>query len=399
VLEGSVRKAGEEVRITAQLIRADDGFHLWSETWNRTLEDIFAIQDQIAADVADQLKVTLLGEAPKVEETDPEAYSLFLQARHLNRQFTAESIVQADDIFMQVLAIDSTYAPAWAGRARNYATQIAAGLRPQEEGLRQSKEYARRALEIDPNYAWGYAVLGGIAYGLENDLLGALRDYERALELDPNDMDVLTESLDLLRNLGRLDESIAIGEHAVARDPINASLHSRLAITYFTAGRLDESIAAMRTSLRLIPGRIAGHYWIGLALFIKGEPEAALASFAQEEADPEYRVKGMALALYELGRIPEFEAAFAELREGWGERWPSEIAHVYAWIGDADAAFEWLDRAVAQNEDGLNQQFDNPLYRRLHDDPRWAAFLEETGTSPEQLAELAAIKFEVRLPQ
>ncbi len=396
VLEGSVRKSGEEVRITAQLIRADDGFHMWSETWNRTLEDIFTIQDEIASDVVDQLEITLLGVAPTVEETDPEAYALLLQARHLNRQFTAEGLGQAETIYRQALAIDSSYAPAWAGLARNYASQVGNGLRPPEDGIRVAKEAARRAIETDPNYAWGYAVLAGISYGLENDLLGALHDYERALELDPNDIDVLTESLDLLRNLGRHDESAAVGEYAIARDPINASVHGRLAITYLTAGRLDEGIAAMRTSLRLSPGRIAGHYWIGTGLFMKGEPEAALASFAQEEADPEYRVKGMALALYELGRIPEFEAAFAELREGWGERWPSEIAHVYAWIGDADAAFEWLDRAVAQNEDGLSQQFDNHLYRKLHGDPRWDDFLERTGTSP---AQLAAIEFDVRLPQ
>jgi len=396
VLEGSVRKSDNQVRITAQLIRADDGFHLWSKTWDRTLEDIFTIQDEIAADVTDQLKVTLLGEAPTVKETDPEAYSLFLQARHLDRQFTTEGLGQAETLYEQALAIDSSYAPAWAGLARLYANQVGNGLVPPEEGARLAKEAARRALEIDPGYAWGYAVRGGIADGLENDLLSALRDYERAVELDPNDMDVLTESMNLLRNLGRYDESVAIGEYALARDPINAGVHGRLAITYFTAGRLDESIASMRTSLRLSPGRIAGYYWIGLALFMKGDTEAALASFAQEEADPEYRVKGMALAQYELGRIPEFEAAFAELREGWGERWPSEIAHVYAWIGDADAAFEWLDRSVAQNEDGLNQQFDNPLYRKLHGDPRWAEFLETTGTSPEQLA---AIKFEVRLPQ
>lgn len=331
-----------------------------------------------------------------VEETDPEAYALMLQARHLARQFTTDGLGQAETLYKQALAIDSSYAPAWAGLARNYSRKVGNGLLAPEEGTRLAKEASRRALEIDPDYAWGYAVRGGILDGLDNDLLGALRDYERAVELDPNDMDVLTESMNLLRNLGRIDESVAIGEYALARDPINASVHGRLAISFFNAGRLDESIASMRTSLRLSPGRIAGHYWIGLALFMKGDTEAALASFAQEEEDPEYRVKGMALASYELGRLDEFEAAFAELREGWGERWPSEIAHVYAWIGDADAAFAWLDRSVAQNEDGLNQQFDNPLYRRLHSDPRWDSFLERTGTSPEQLA---AIEFDVRLPE
>jgi hypothetical protein len=129
---------------------------------------------------------------------------------------------------------------------------------------------------------------------------------------------------------------------------------------------------------------------------LEGDAEAALEAFSLEEGDEEYRIKGMSLAYHDLGRTAEFESAFRELRDTWGERWPSEVAHVYAWIGDSDAAFEWLDRSVQQNEDGLGSQYLRPLLAPLHDDPRWVAFRERTGTSDEQLA---AIEFEVTLPQ
>src|SRR4030095_9769425 len=135
VLEGSVRKAGNSVRITAQLIKAGTNTHLWSQTYDRKLDDIFAIQDEIAADVVKQLKVTLLGSAPKARTTDPEAYSLYLQAVQLGRQFTAEAFQQSDALFRKVLAIDPRYAPAWAGLARNFNNETGQGLLPGKEGF------------------------------------------------------------------------------------------------------------------------------------------------------------------------------------------------------------------------------------------------------------------------
>jgi len=391
VLEGSVRKSDTQVRITAQLIRADDGFHLWSKTWDRTLDDIFAIQDEIAADVAEQLQVTLLGAAPTVEEIDPEAYALVLQARHLGRQFTPESFELSNTMYEQALAIEPDYAEAWAGRARNYSFGASNGLLPIDEGYRLAGEAANRALTIDPENADAYAVLSNIASTFHNDLATAARQLERAFELDPTNLDIIRGAGTLARDLGRLDEAIALTKYVIDRDPVNAGAHGGMGIIYQYAGRLDEGLASARTGLRLSPGRLASNYFIGNVLLLKGQYEEALA-----ESDEEYRVKGTALALWELGRQEEFEAAFADLRERWGEQWPSEVAHVYAWIGDADAAFEWLDKAVAQNEDGLLTQFNRHWYDPVHDDPRWAAFLEETGTSPEQLA---AIEFEVRLPQ
>jgi TolB-like protein/cytochrome c-type biogenesis protein CcmH/NrfG len=395
VLEGSVRKAGNRVRVTAQLIDARSDKHMWSDTWDRSLDDIFAIQDEIAADVADQLKVALLGATLTVEETDPEAYALFLQARQLGRQVTAESLEQSVALYEQALAIDPDYAAAWAGMARTYRQQANAGLRPFAD-IPLGREAANRALAIDPGYADAHATLAWIASDYDGDPADAVRHYQRALALDPTNPDIIVDAAVLARDLGRLHEAITLLKYAVARDPVNPVGHQSLATSYLWAGRLDEAIASYRTALTLSPGRISAQYGIGTALLLKGEPEPALAAFALEEGDEEYRVKGTALALHALGRTAEFESAFSELRERWGDRWPSEVAHVYAWIRDADAAFEWLDMAVLQNEDGLNSQFLRPFYAPVHTDPRWAAFRERTGTSE---AQLDAIEFEVQLPQ
>jgi len=392
ILEGSVRKAGNQVRITAQLIRAEDGYQVWSQRWDRTLDDIFVIQDEIAQDVAEHLTVTLLGEAPRVEETDPEAYALYLRARHLGLRRTAESLEQSNALFEQALADEPDYAPAWAGLAANYHSQARNGLRPIEDGFELAREAANRALEIDPGNAPAQAVLGGIAQDFDNDLASAARHFELALELEPSNPEIINDAAVLARYLGRLGEAVALQEFAIARDPVGPTGHYRLGLNYLWAGRLDEAIASLRTALSLSPAFIGAHYNIGTALLLKGDPEAALVAFQKEEGDEEYWIKGTALALHALGRQAEYQAAFEELRTRWGEQWPSEVAHVYAWTGDADAAFEWLDRAVAQNEDGLTEQFPQPFYAPVHADPRWQAFRERTGTSE---AQLAAIDFEV----
>jgi adenylate cyclase len=395
ILEGSVRKSGNQVRITVQLIEARSDTHLWSETYDRQLEEIFVIQDEIAATVVEQLKITLLGAAPKAQETDPEAYTLYLQARHLGRQGIAEGYEQSNAIYQRALAIEPNYAAAWVGLATNYGNQMGKSLLPVAEGYTLAREAANKALSINPDYAPAYSALGWIAMIYDNDLVQAARHYERALALDPADTVIIANAATLLRNLGRLDESITLNEYATARDPVDPAGHSNLGNAYLWAGRWDEAFASFQTALRLSPGRIGAHYHIGLALLLKGETEAALAEFSLE-GDEDYRTKGTALALYALGRQGEYQAKLAEVIERLGAEWPSEVAHVYAYSGDADTAFEWLDKAVDQNESGLSDQFMRSFYTPLHGDPRWAAFLERVGSSPEQLD---AIEFKVTLPK
>jgi len=398
VLEGSVRKSGNEVRITAQLIRADDGFHMWSDTWDRSLDNIFEIQDEIAADVVEQLKVTLLGEEPTAEVTDPEAYALFLQARQLGRQVTAEGYERSNALYEQALEIEPQYAAAWAGLADNYAVQTGnLGLWPLAEGYGMAREAANRALAIDPEYAPAYAVLGRIASDYDNDLAAAARYIGRALELDPTNLDLLRQASFLAEYLGRMDEAIAIQEYIVAHDPVNAGALTTMGFRYWNAGRPDEAITAFRTALNLSPGQGFTSVGLGSALLMKGEPEEALRAIEQEPSE-EWRLVGLAMAHYALGQPAESDAALAQLldveREAPG--WAYNIAEVTAFRGEADRAFEWLDRAVQYNDPGLTGIPTDPALDNIRDDPRWLPFVESIGKAPEQLA---AIQFDVRLPQ
>ncbi len=395
VLEGSVRKSGNQVRITTQLIRADDGFHLWSRTWDRTLDDIFAIQDEIAADVVAQLQVTLLGAVPTVEETDPAAYTLFLQARQLGRQRTAEGFERSIALYQQALVIDPEYVAAWAGLASVYSRQTGDALRPIDEGFELAREAANRALAIDPEHAAAYAELGRIAEVYDSDLVAATRHVGRALELDPTNVDIIQVAARLVQNLGRLDEAIALTEYVVARAPVSATGHFRLGLAYAWAGRRDEAIASLRTALSLNPGRNAAQYLIGVMLLEKGEPEAALQAMQQEAAES-LRLIGLSMAHHALDQVAESDAVLTELIDKYEEGSAYNIAYVLAFRGEADGAFEWLDKAVEYSDPGLSQIAVETLFANIHDDPRWLPFLESIGKSPEQLA---AIEFEVRLPQ
>jgi len=393
ILEGSVRRSGNTLRITAQLIDARSDTQLWSETWDRPLDDIFTIQDEIAATVVEQLKVTLLGEVPHAQETSAEAYALYLQARHLGRQITAESFAQSNALYQQALAIDPDYTAAWDGLARNYARQVGNGLLSFEEGSTLAHEAAEKALALDPNSAQAHALLGWITMLFDKDLAQAARHIERALQLAPTDLAIIRNAARLLHALGRLDEAIVLEEHAIAQDPVDPIGHANLGTNYLLAGHWDDAIASLETALRLSPAYIGAHYWIGTALLFKGEPEAALAAFARE-SDEEYRVKGHALAAHALDREEEYEASLAELIERWGDQWPSEVAHVYAWTGETDRAFEWLARSVAEEGGAFDPK--HPMLWPIKNDPRWLPLLESLGKSPAQL-QLDAIAFEVTL--
>ena len=392
VLEGSVRKAGDTIRITAQLIKVEDGFHMWSETWDRTLDDIFAIQDEIAGAVVDRLEITLLGDVPHVEETDPEAYTLYLQALHFGSLLTPDGWEQSRKLIEQALEIDPEYASAWAELSRTYINLAGYNLLPPDEGYPLGREAAEKAITIAPDTAVAFAALGWIALNYNIDMGAAAWYFSRALELDPQNPRTIRNVATFAYSLGRLDDAISLGEYSVARDPVNPSGYFNLAQHYTIAGRYEDAITAAETALRLSPGMPGAHYFKGESLLRSGQPAAALEAFEQE-TDDEWRVKGTALAFFELERTDEFEGKFAELREGWEERWPTEIAHVYAWIGNDEAVFPLLEKEIGIN--GLAGVMVDPFFMHLHADPRWEPLLEKAGVSKEQLKE---IEFAVELP-
>jgi TolB-like protein/Tfp pilus assembly protein PilF len=395
VLEGSVRKSGNTVRITAQLINAATDTHLWSETYDRKLDDIFAVQDEIAADVVKQLKLTLLGAAPKVRATDPEAYALHLQARQLGRLGTAEAYQQSDALYRKVLAIDPRYAPAWDGLAANFTNETSIGLLPNKEGYAQAREAAMKALAIDPEYAPAHARLGWIAMSGDNDLVVAAEHYKRAMALDPADPHVLGGGATLLGNLGRLDEALALEEALVRRDPVFVTALFNLAGDQRFAGRLDAAIASYRTVLSLAPGRGAAHANLGIVLLLKSDAQGALTEIEQEPSEV-VKMISLPIAYYALGRKADSDAALAAVIAKYEKDGPYNIAYVYAYRGEADKAFEWLDKAIEYGDPGLSGIVTENLFDRIHADPRWLPFLRKVGYAPEQLAK---IEFKVTLPQ
>jgi TolB-like protein/Flp pilus assembly protein TadD len=395
VLEGSVRKSGNAVRITAQLIKAGTDTHLWSQTYDRKLDDIFAIQDEIAADVVKQLKVTLLGAAPKARTTDPEAYALYLQAKQLGRQGTTEAFKQSDALNRKVLAIDPRYAAAWDGLANNVLNETGQGLLPSKEGYAQAREAALKALAIDPDYAPAHARLGLIAMSGDNDLAGAAQHLKTALALDPADLNVLSNSAVLLESLGRLDEALALEESLVRRDPVNVTALYNLGVYQRSAGRFDAAIATLRAVLSLSPGRGNAHAELGNALLLKGDAQGALSEIEQETSEV-WKMFGQPMAYYALGRKADSDAALAALIAKYEKDAPYNIAYVYAYRGEADKAFAWLDKAVEYGDGGLSDIATENLFDKIRADPRWLAFLHKVGKAPEQLAK---IEFKVTLPE
>jgi adenylate cyclase len=395
VLEGSVRKSGNAVRITAQLINAATDTHLWSETYDRKLDDIFAVQDEIAADVVKQLKVTLLGAAPKARTTDPEAYALYLQAVQLGRQFTPDAFQQSDALYRKVLAIDPHYAPAWDGLAENAYQEANQGLLPINEGYAQAREAVMKSLAIDPAYAPAQASLGRIVMQHDNDLAAAAQHFQRALALDPADPDVLHGSRVLLIALGRLDEATALDEAAVRRDPVNARSHAYLGLDRRWAHQFDAAIASSRAGLSLAPGQGGAHSELGNALLLRGDAPGALREIEQDTSE-EWKMIGLPMAYHALGRKADSDAALAALIAKLEKRAPYNIAYVYAFRGEADKAFEWLDKAIEYGDPGLPGIAVESLFDNIHEDPRWLPFLRKIGKAPEQLAK---IEFKVTLPQ
>jgi adenylate cyclase len=386
VLEGSVRKSGDQLRIAAQLVRAADGYHLWSETYDRKLDDIFKIQDEIAGEVVKQLKVTLLGPKPTVRETDPKAYTLYLQAAQLGRQSTPEAFTQSDALFRQVLEIDPRYAPAWYELARNFINKANAGLLPNSEGYARAREAAEKALAIDPNYAPAHAGLGRIAMA-NNDFVSAAKHFERALALDPNDINVLGNSATFLQSLGRLHEALALNEAIVRRDPVNVIALNKLGVAQQCTKQFDAAIASFRSVLSLSPGSRGAHSWMCEAMLLKGDAPGALAEIEQEKSEA-WRLIGLPMAYHALGRETESDSALSTLIARSAKDWSYNIAYVYAFRGEADKAFEWLDKAVQYQDPGLSQIVGENLFDNIHSDPRWLPFLRKLGRAPEQLAKI-----------
>ena len=394
LLEGSVRKSGNRVRISVQLVKVADGYHLWSETFDRTLEDIFAVQDDIAQSVVKELRTRLLGvetdsktsgelkaevaAAAIGRGTDPEAHRLFLQGRYFVNRLGEEDVARGIALLRRSLAIEPGQALAWA--CLSWAETLAAitGHGQLDAGIARAREAASRSMALQPDLAEGHLALGWIRLWYDFDWQGADACFLRALELASGNAEVLRAAGMLNHIKGRFEEALAYGLRALEQDPLSISSYTIVARVYTAMDRLPEAAEAFRKGLEISPNATSIHSLLALVLDAQGRPDEALAVALKEPAGWA-RLFVLAILHHNGGRPEESQRALRALIDESAESAAYQVAVVHAVRREADAAFEWLERARAQRDSGLAFMRAHRHFRSLHGDPRWRAFLEKMG--------------------
>jgi len=284
--------------------------------------------------------------------------------------------VQAERYFRQALSIDSTYVPAWVGLSRTHTSQANDGSVPLHEGYQDARLEAEEALALDPDFAEAHAQIGWIKRRYDWDWIGADASFQRALELDPGNAEVLRGAAGLARTLGRFDQAIALMRRAIELDPVSPSLYGGLGLYCWYAGLLKESLVAYERCLQLNPQFTGGHVSAGLVFLQQAKLDLALSEMLNE-AEPDWRLYGLALVYHALGRKSESDSTLAELIKGFQREDAYQIAEIYAYRGETDKAFEWLERAYRQRDGGLPSIKGNPLLRSIEKDHRYAAFMKQ----------------------
>jgi len=381
VLEGSVRKAGNTLRITAQLIRASDGSHLWSQTYERTLDDIFRVQDDIAGTVAHELKVALsVAEARgPAAPGSTEAYNLLLRANFFDNRRNRLDEQKAIESYREAIALDPNFAMTWARLAGAYRAQARFGWVPAIDGAAKAHDAVQRALAIDPYLPRAHMLLGQLYRDFDWNWSAARAELERAIELDPNDVTIRVQ-LAYLRAVteGRADLHIEFLRQVVLRDPLDTNSLWILGTALLDAGRPEESVATFRKLLELNPDFAGGRASLsGSLTYLHRYPEALAA--LQKEPDEGERLANLPMVYWAMGRRAESDAALRQLKEKYGSVSAYEIAEVHAFRGEADAALDWLDRAYRQHDADLQWIKNDTWLRPLRGDPRYRALLARMG--------------------
>jgi len=394
LLEGSVRKAGNRVRISVQLVKVSDGYHLWSETYDRTLDDIFAVQDDIAQSVVKELRATLLGEEPdshnssKVREEvaeavkgrtrDPEVQRLLLLARHFNDRHSPEDASKAIGYVKQALALDPEFAVAWAELAGIYSRQADFCWVPKAEGIALARQAVDHALSIEPNLALGHLRRLFVQLFFDWDWEGARASVRRIADLAPDSKMALTSAAMLARTEGRLDDANKLYLEVCRLDPLNAGLYDANGFVLHCGGRFAEAQVSFQKALELAPQRTIAHAYVSLALLAQGRGEDAYAE-AMQEPQEGYRLWALAIVQNGLGNQTESDKAVSELIAKHSDTMAYQIAEVHGARGERDLAFQWLERAYEERDTGLCTIKVSRYFHSLRIDPRWATFLEKMG--------------------
>jgi TolB-like protein/DNA-binding winged helix-turn-helix (wHTH) protein/Flp pilus assembly protein TadD len=383
ILEGSVRREGNHVRITAELIKADDGFQLWSQTYDREINDIFAVQDDIALAATDALQLKLLGGSGQSvpansRSANPEAYQAYLQAKYFSvRGQSKEELGKALAYTDHAIVSDAKYAPAWALRSSVEDLMAEVGVTDATEGCRTARDSAERAIALDPALASAYLALAKTQIDCDWDWNGAATSVAKAAALEPGSVEVFRIRSYLARESGNLDQAITFYQQAVALDPLRTDSHLGLGYLLYAAGRYDEAQAALQKALDLNPQAAFVHLTLDKIFIATGKPQQALVEIEKEPLEWG-KLTGRALAYHALGREQDSNAALAALIAKNGSDGAYQIAQVYAYRGESDKSLEWLERAYRQRDGGLPEMKTDPLLKNLRHDHRYAQLLQET---------------------
>jgi TolB-like protein/tetratricopeptide (TPR) repeat protein len=404
LVEGSVRKAGDVVRIAARLTRTDTGEQLWSENFTRDLKDVFAVQTELAQTIVGQVSGQLTNDAanPAAKAAiqaevraaerggtkNVEAHQHYLQGRFYSNRGSEKSAGEALVEYQRAVELDPSFALAWAGLARTHmwycGLSSAIGRAGFDDHLARAREAAARALAIEPNLPEALLVRSKIQLDFDFDWNGAAETVRSALALAPADPALVTAAGTLALARGNTTRAIELYRQAVALDPVNPFARSWLAFILGVTGRLAEASAEYPRVVELIPAAPWSHAGLGLAFIVKGKFEEAAVA-AQDDAAEWTRLYVVAMARWSQKRIPEADAALARLIKSSADTAAYQIADVYAYRGDKDRAFEWLERAHWQRDGSLGFMRCDPFLEDLHEDPRWDVFLRKMGLADDQL--------------
>jgi TolB-like protein/Tfp pilus assembly protein PilF len=379
VVEGSVRRSGDHLRVTAQLIDARDGTHRWSETYDREASDTLKVQYDIAASLVRALQLEVTGSRflqGRIMPSNSAAYDAYLRGLHAFNRFDEQGLNTAATDYRRSLQLDPSFLPAAEQLARTLCDQPTWGLVPPRVGYEQARVAAREALKLDPNSAIGHAVLGCVANWYDWDWSTAAREMQVALRLDPYDPFVLVEAASQRNAVGRWLDAIRLCDSGLAADPLLATLYEASSWAHLRLGQFAEAEAGMRRVLEISPTFVTAHRQLGLVLIMAGKPQEALLEM-QKETPLGGRSFGLVLAYKALNRTHDGDAELSLLEAQRATDMAMWIAEAYAFRGEKDRAFEWLERAYAQKDTWLWSIKGDPLLKSIEDDPRYNAFLRK----------------------
>jgi TolB-like protein/Tfp pilus assembly protein PilF len=380
LLDGTVRKQGDRVRIVAALVNATDGIQLWTRTFDRELKDIFAVQEEIARAVAESLRVTLLGSKEKsapMATNSVEAHNAYLQGHFYSVRRNAEDYRKALDYFDQAIQFDPDYALAYAERSEVW-TVIGDLTGQRSTAFPKARSDAEKAVALAPSLAEAHAALGWVRAFAEWKFAEGLSELQRAKELSPTNPTTNDLLARVIVYTGRMKEAERQARQAVDLDPLSAAAQFTLGRVLFYAGKLDEADAAGRKMAELQPSASSSHRWQVLVAVQRGDGETALRE-AQLEPDDTIRSFELALAQYIGGDHQAADAALADLIANSRDSLAYQIAQVYAVRHEVDKAFEWLQIAFDNHDGGMPSLLVDPLLSDLRDDPRYKNLVVKVG--------------------